>query len=120
MHITEITQNNKTIAVVTGENVLTDLGSALDLLSEAAFGRGIKRIALDKKSVTEDFFILSTGLAGAVLEKFVQYGVKIAIYGDYSRYTSKPLRDFIRESSKGTSVFFAETEEEAVRRLAEV
>ena len=30
------------------------------------------------------------------------------------------LEDFIRESSKGTSVFFAETEEEAVRRLAEV
>ena len=118
MNIQEISQNNVTIAHVTGEKVITDLNSGLDLLCEAAFGRRIKRIAIDKASVTEDFFILSTGLAGAVLEKFVQYGVKLAIYGDFSHYTSKPLRDFIRESNKGSSVFFVETEEEAIARLS--
>ncbi|MBR5805712.1 MAG: DUF4180 domain-containing protein, partial [Oscillospiraceae bacterium] len=42
---------------------------------------------------------------------------RIAIYGDYSRYTSKPLRDFIYESNKGKSVFFVATKEEAIEML---
>lgn len=44
---------------------------------------------------------------------------RAAICGDYSRYTSKPLRDFIYESNCGRDFFFVETEEEAVRRMAE-
>ncbi len=46
-------------------------------------------IALKKDAVAEAFFILSTRLAGGVLQKFVNYNVKLAIIGDYSRYTSK-------------------------------
>lgn len=33
---------------------------------------------------------------------------------DYSRYTSKPLKDFIYESSKGKDIFFVETLEQAL------
>lgn len=77
-----------------------------------------KDIAVDKKLITEDFFILSTGLAGEVLQKFINYGGRIAIYGDFSQYTSKPLRDFIYESNKGKDVFFVATEAEAVAKLA--
>ena len=43
--------------------------------------------------------------------------VRIAIYGDFSRYTSKPLKDFIRESNRGRDVFFAATKDEAVDLL---
>ena len=53
------------------------------------------------------------------MQKFTNSHVKLAIYGDFSRYTSKPLRDFIYESNRGTGVFFVPTQEEAVRRLAE-
>lgn len=42
---------------------------------------------------------------------------RIAIYGDFSRYTSKPLKDFMRESNRGRDVFFAATEEEATAAL---
>ena len=35
----------------------------------------------------------------------INYGGRIAIYGDYSHYTSKPLHDFIYESNKGHDVF---------------
>ena len=44
-------------------------------------------------------------MAGEILQKFINYHVKIAIYGDYSVYTSKPLRDFIYESNHGKDVF---------------
>ena len=42
---------------------------------------------------------------------------KAAIYGDYSRYTSKPLRDFLYESNQGRDFFFVATREEALHRL---
>ena len=68
----------------------------------------------------EEFFILSTGLAGEILQKFINYGIKFAVYGDFSRYTSKPLKDFIYESNHGKDVFFTSDREEAVKRLTEI
>ena len=47
----------------------------------------------------------------------MNYGGRIAIYGDYSHYTSKPLKDFIYESNKGKDVFFVATQDEAVEML---
>lgn len=58
-------------------------------------------------------------MAGEILQKFINYRVKAAIYGDYSRYTSKPLRDFIYESNNGHDFFFVSTKEEAVQKLTD-
>ena len=112
---------NITIAVVSDDNqVITDVDSALDLLMSAKYDAGTKYIVVDKKSVIEDFFVLSSGLAGEILQKYINYDGKIAIYGDYSHYTSKPLKDFIYESNKGRDVFFVATKEEAIQKLAEI
>ncbi len=108
---------NNCVLVESESPVITDTQSALDLLMEAKYTAGTKNIAIDKTLICEDFFILSTGLAGEVLQKFINYGGKIAIYGDFSRYTSKPLRDFIYESNKGHDVFFVTTKEEALERV---
>lgn len=75
-------------------------------------------IAIDKSAVADEFFILSSGLAGEILQKFINYQAKIAIYGDYSKYTSKPLKDFIYESNKGKDIFFVSTKEESVDYLS--
>lgn len=108
------------IAAVTGEEkVITDTRSALDLAMTVKYEAGAARIAIDKKLVCEDFFILSTGVAGEILQKFINYQVKMAVYGDFSWYTSKPLHDFIYESNQGKDFFFVATQEEAIRRLAE-
>ena len=118
MTITPITAGGITVAEITArEKVITDAQSALDLVMSAKYEAGTKDILLDKRLVAEDFFILSTGLAGEILQKFVNYGVRCAIYGDYSRYTSKPLHDFIYESNQGKSVFFPATREEAIQKL---
>ena len=115
MNIEKIEKNGTICAVVrSDEIVITDAQSALDLLMTAKYELGTKNIVIDKKLIAEDFFILSTGLAGEILQKFINYGGRIAIYGDYSRYTSKPLKDFIYESNKGKDVFFVSTEEEAI------
>lgn len=83
----------------------------------AKYDAETKNIVINKKMITEDFFILSTGLAGEILQKYINYGGRIAIYGDFSHYTSKPLKDFIYESNKGKDVFFVATEDEAIEKL---
>ncbi len=118
MDLTKIEKNGIACAVVnSNEIVITDAQSALDVLMSAKYDIGTKNIVVDKKLITEDFFILSKGLAGEILQKYVNYGGRIAIYGDYSHYTSKPLKDFIYESNKGKDVFFVATRDEAVEML---
>lgn len=120
MKIEKIEKNNTVCAVVrSDEAVIIDSQSALDVLMSAKYDIGTGNIAIDKKLITEDFFILSSGLAGEILQKYVNYGGRIAIYGDFSRYTSKPLKDFIYESNKGNDVFFVASEEEAVMKLTQ-
>ncbi len=118
MKIRTITKNGKLCAAVESDTLaITDTQSALDILMSAKYEAGTKNIVIDKKLITEDFFILSTRLAGEILQKYINYGGRIAIYGDFSHYTSKPLRDFIYESNKGHDVFFTATEEEAIQML---
>ena len=118
MTITRIEKNGIICAVVNSdEPVITDAQSALDVLMTAKYEAGTKNIVINKKLITEDFFILSFGLAGDILQKFINYEGRIAIYGDYSHYTSKSLRDFIYESNKGKHVFFVSTEDEAIEML---
>ena len=120
MKTEKIIYNNCTLAYVSGEEkVITDVQSALDLAMSAKYELGTNKIVIDKRLITEDFFILSTGVAGEILQKFINYDVKIAIYGDYSKYTSKPLKDFIYESNKGCDVFFVTDKEAAVNKLTD-
>lgn len=118
MKINKITENGITYALIESEEkVITDTQSALDLLINVKYEAGTNNIVIDKELVCEDFFILSRGLAGEILQKYVNYGARIAIYGDYSHYTSKPLRDFIYESNKGKTCYLVATKEEAIQML---
>lgn len=118
MEIRTIEKNGVKIAVVNAdEKLLYDTQSALDLMAAVRYETDSDRIAVYKEAVAEDFFILNTRLAGEILQKFSNYRCKLAIIGDYSKYTSKPLRDFIRESNGGYDIFFVATKEEAVERL---
>lgn len=108
----------KEIAVVSSnEKIITDTQSALDLVMTVKYETGTNKIIMEKRNIADEFFVLSSGMAGEILQKFINYHIKIAIYGDYSKYTSKPLKDFIYESNKGKDVFFVSTLDEAVEML---
>lgn len=116
MEITYTPQGD--IAIVRSEQgEINDVQSALDLIATVSFGTGVRKIAIEKTAIAEEFFDLRTGLAGEILQKFTNYNVKVAIVGDFSKYTSKALRDFIFESNKGKSVFFKEDVAEALASL---
>lgn len=120
MKIETVTENGVPVAVPTGEGkLITGPQDALDLAMTVKYETGAQCIAIDKKNIAEDFFILSSGMAGEILQKYINYHIKLAVWGDFSRYTSKPLHDFIYESNEGKDFFFVSTREEAIRRLAE-
>lgn len=109
---------NDVAVVRSDEIIIKDVESALNFIMTIKYETNCYKIVLNKEAIVEDFFILSKGLAGEILQKFINYKTKFAIYGDYSRYTSKPLKDFMYESNKGKDIFFAEDEEQAVKMLS--
>ena len=114
-----IKKNNTGIAVVSSDELLiTDVQSALDLIMTVKYETDCTNIAINKEAVADDFFVLSTCLAGEILQKFINYGVRFAIYGDFSKYTSKPLKDFMYESNRGRDFYFQPTASLAVDKLA--
>lgn len=121
MEITKIKEHDIDIAVVnTDEILITDVQSALDFMATVTFESGCNHIIIKKSAVCEDFFNLSTKLAGEILQKFVNYHVKLAIVGDFSEYKSKSLKDFIYESNQGKDIFFLPNEEQAIEKFISV
>ena len=106
------------IAIVNSdEMIIKDTQTAIDFIMSVKYETNCSKIAINNEAIIEDFFILSKGIAGEILQKFINYKIKFAIIGDYSKYTSKPLKDFIYESNKGKDIFFVATEDEAVKML---
>lgn len=110
-------KKNDIALIITDEIVINDTQSALDLIASVQYETDCDKLIVDKSCVTDDFFVLSTGIAGEILQKFINYSKKIAIVGDYSKYTSKALKDFIYESNKGNSIYFVPSIEEALLKL---
>lgn len=119
MKINIINLNNIDIAVIQHDELLiTGVQSALDLIATVRYETGCDHMILSKDAVSEKFFDLSTKLAGDVLQKFVNYQMKVAIVGDFSVYSSKSLKDFITESNKGNAIFFMPSEKEALEKVS--
>jgi hypothetical protein len=119
MKIHTVLENDIEIAIVSSSDILIkDVQSALDLIATVGFETGCYRIVLNKSSICEEFFDLKTRLAGEILQKFINYHVKIVIVGDFSVYKSKSLRDFIYETNKGNNIFFLPDEEQAIKKLS--
>ena len=114
-----------TIKAINGNIVIVDSDvpilfngeSALDFVVNIGYEHGCHNIAVYKSAITEDFFKLSTGIAGEVVQKFVNYGFRFAIIGDFSGYVSKPLHDYIYECNKGGHLYFVADEDEAIKML---
>jgi len=87
--------------------LLASEADALDLIGRL-WGREVDWLAVPKLRLGDGFLTLRTGLAGAVIQKFVTYSVRLAIVGDVSAEVaaSDALKDFVRESNAGSRVWF--------------
>ena len=91
----------------------------VELLGKTFENRG-KLIVIPVECLDDDFFRLRTRIAGEMIQKFVQYRLRVAIVGDISRHLAKSaaLRAFVNESNRGISVWFVPSREELDQRLA--
>jgi hypothetical protein len=115
MEIKLIKKDSIIIAEVTAEEIIiSEVQDALDIMADCSY-QGAEKILLYEKNLHPNFFDLKTKLAGDILQKFSNYRMSVAIIGDFSKYTSKSLRDFIYESNKGGRIRFVSNPEEALR-----
>ncbi|MDT0433810.1 MULTISPECIES: DUF4180 domain-containing protein [Streptomyces] len=93
---------------------------ALDVIGDA-MGQGAGTAVVPAERLPDAFFRLASGVAGAVVQKFVTYRVRLVVLGDISRHLagSSALRDFVHESDQGDHVWFLPDEAALTARLAE-
>ncbi|MBV7694647.1 DUF4180 domain-containing protein [Streptomyces sp. TRM70350] len=92
--------------------------AALDLIGDA-LGQGAEVVAVPVERVADEFFRLRSGVAGAVMQKFVNYRLRLAIVGDVSRHVeeSTALRDFLHETNRGGHIWFVPSQDELAAKL---
>ncbi|MBO8185413.1 DUF4180 domain-containing protein [Streptomyces spirodelae] len=100
-----------------GETIGSE-SDALDVIGNTSY-QGAEWAVIPASRLDEAFFQLRTRLAGDVVQKFVQYGLRLAVVGDISRHLegSSSLRDFVRECNRGRQTWFLTDLEELRERL---
>jgi len=111
--------NNTMIAELTAESaIIKNVEDAVDLLGNASYQEAIG-IVVQERHLYPEFFDLSTRMAGEILQKFSNYRMKLAIVGDFSKYASKSLKDFMLESNKTGHIIFVASNEEALKKMTD-
>lgn len=85
---------------------ITTVQDALDLIGAAFLGA--EAVAVPAGRLDEGFFSLGTGFAGEILQKFVNYRLRLVVVGDVSRHltASAALRALVQESNRADHVWF--------------
>ena len=103
-----------TLAEVTcGHGSLATVQDATDLVGNASYS-GATHMLLPAECLDASFFDLRSGFAGEVMQKFVNYHLRLAIIGDFERYGSASLQAFIREANAGRHFAFVADRSEAL------
>ena len=98
---------------------LRTYNDAVDLVGKS-FEDHATLIVIPVDCLDDDFFTLSTRIAGELIQKIVQYRRRLVIVGDISGFLaeSSALRAFMAESNRGKDVWFLASLEELEQRLA--
>ena len=110
-------KGNKRFVVLENNGWLLQSPSDTSDLVGHCFSEQADGLILFEQNIHPDFFELKTRLAGEVMQKFSTYRLQLAIVGDFSKYESKSLRDFIYESNKTGHTVFAANLNQALELL---
>lgn len=113
----ELENKTKVVRMKDESIVISDEQLFLDVFMTISYETGENRFVINKNNLTEEFFDLSNKIAGGILQKVINYKMKLAIIGDYSKYESKALKDFMYECNHGNDIFFVDNEYNALRML---
>lgn len=118
MEIKDHPINNRKIAEVDSSNqIISSIDDGIQLLGNLYF-QGYDHIVIQEHHISPDFFDLKTGIAGEILQKFSTYRVRLAIVGDFKKYTGKSINAFILESNKTGHILFVSSVQDALNQFS--
>ena len=106
--------DRKIAEIISDDIVLQSVEDAVDLIGNMSY-QGFDKLIIHEENMISDFFELKNKIAGNILQKFSQYSMPLAIIGDFEKYESKSLNDFIFESNKGKQINFVTTIEDGLK-----
>lgn len=109
--------NTKIAEIISEEIIIKSIEDGADLVGNLYY-QDFDKVIIDEKNITPDFFDLKTGIAGEILQKFSNYRMRFAIIGDFSKFTSKSIKDFILESNNTKRINFVKSVEDAINQLS--
>lgn len=92
---------------------------ALDIIGET-YGQGVDWVAIPASRLPAAFFELRSGVLGEFTQKFVNYGLRLAVLGDVSQHVaaSKAFRDYVVETRRSSQIWFADDMAALLDRLS--
>ncbi|MFE0627709.1 DUF4180 domain-containing protein [Streptomyces sp. NPDC058864] len=114
-----VTERQGVPVLVCGEDgaMISGVQDALDVIGSAYHRADV--VAVPVARLDERFFALRTGLAGEIMQKFVNYRIRLVVVGDVSAYTAAgtAFRDLVRECNRGDRTWFLDDLEALDARL---
>lgn len=102
----------KYIECASAETPICTEQNVLDLIA-ACFENNTNLLLIEAQALADDFFKLRTGLAGGVLQKFINYNIKVAVVMTDQQRVKGKFKEFITEANKGNSFRVFSNKEEA-------
>lgn len=99
------------------DGVVASERDATEVLGNASY-LGADNVLLTMDQLAPEFRDLSTGLAGAVVQKFVNYGMRLIVVVPDPDAGSESWRAYVRESNRGRHLWFVAGRDEALARIA--
>lgn len=119
MNYQVITHNqNKYISCSTENNSITTVQDILDLVAACGENETFL-VMLFAENFTPDFYNLRTGLAGDILQKFVNYHIKTAAILPPEKVGQGKFYEMVLEANRGTSFHVFNDRENAEKWLLE-
>lgn len=113
--IPHLLNQQKIAEIQSSEIIINTADDALNLLGDLYY-QGYDKIVMYEHQITPDFFELKNGMAGEILQKFSNYRMQLAIIGEFDKYKSKSLNDFIFESNKSKLIKFVKELKEVIHK----
>lgn len=90
----------KYIEYASAEAPVSSEKDSIELIT-ACFENDCRKVVLHSRALTDDFFRLKTGLAGIILQKFINYRIKVAVILEDDEKVQGRFKELLSESNKG-------------------
>lgn len=109
-------ENKKYIELISSSNPLSTENDTLDLIS-LCWEHDSQLVMIHYAALSEDFFQLKTKAAGNIMQKFINYGIKVTAIIPQETFQKGRFKEMAMETNKGNHFRIYGSKEEAEKWL---